>query len=185
MASFRKNEASATANELLSCLSAMKSEYANLRAFADAMKLENADELFADMQGKIEEAETLYRTFLPTVKATSDHFAAVKSVLNSFWNEINGAKGDGSGVTQIFLFGASTTTTASYPTLTHFPFQGMGYEFDEYFWGAKAAQDKYGIYKADIAKCCKGKLKSAGKHPVTGEKLHWVYADEMNNSFVA
>lgn len=133
MASFRKNEASATANELLACLSAMKSEYANLRAFADAMKLENADELFADMQGKIEEAETLYRTFLPTVKATSDHFAAVKSVLNSFWNEINEAKGDGSGVTQIFLFGASTTTTASYPTLTHFPFQGMGYEFDEYF----------------------------------------------------
>lgn len=59
------------------------------------------------------------------------------------------------------------------------------YELDEYFWGAKNAQDKYGIYKADIAKCCKGKLKSAGKHPITGEKLHWIYADEMNNSFVA
>lgn len=59
------------------------------------------------------------------------------------------------------------------------------YELDEYFWGAKEAQDKYGIYKADIAKCCKGKLQSAGKHPTTGEKLHWIYADEMNNSFVA
>lgn len=59
------------------------------------------------------------------------------------------------------------------------------YELDEYFWGAKAAQDKYGIYKADIAKCCKGKLKSAGKHPVTGEKLHWIYVDEINNSCVA
>lgn len=59
------------------------------------------------------------------------------------------------------------------------------YEIDEYFWGAKEAEDKYGIHKADIAKCCKGKLKSAGKHPITGEKLHWVYVDEMNNSSVA
>lgn len=59
------------------------------------------------------------------------------------------------------------------------------YELDEFFWGAKDAEDKYGFHKADIAKCCKGKLKSAGKHPVTGEKLHWVYADEINNSFVA
>lgn len=59
------------------------------------------------------------------------------------------------------------------------------YELDEYFWGAKEADDKYGIHKADIAKCCQGKLQSAGKHPVTGEKLHWVYADEINNSSVA
>ena len=59
------------------------------------------------------------------------------------------------------------------------------YELDEYFWGAKEADDKYGIHKADIAKCCKGKLASAGKHPVTGEKLHWIYTDEMNNSSIA
>lgn len=26
-----------------------------------------------------------------------------------------------------------------------------------------------------ICSCCKGKLKSAGKHPITGEKLHWMY----------
>ena len=50
-------------------------------------------------------------------------------------------------------------------------------ELDEVFWGAKEAQDKYGIYKADIAKCCKGKLRHAGKHPVTGERLTWFYAD--------
>lgn len=59
------------------------------------------------------------------------------------------------------------------------------YELDEYFWGAKEAEDKYGIHKADIAKCCKGKLKSAGKHYITGEKLHWIYTDEINNSFIA
>ena len=59
------------------------------------------------------------------------------------------------------------------------------YELDEYFWGAKEAENKYGVHKADIAKCCKGKLKSAGKHPITGEKLRWVYADQMDNSSVA
>ena len=54
-------------------------------------------------------------------------------------------------------------------------------ELDEYFWGAKEAQDKYGFCKADIAKCCKGKSKHAGKHPTTGERLTWYYvgiADE-------
>ena len=30
----------------------------------------------------------------------------------------------------------------------------------------------------DIIKSCKGKNKSAGKHPVTGEKLKWKYIDE-------
>ena len=50
-------------------------------------------------------------------------------------------------------------------------------ELDEMFWGAKEAQDKYGVYKSDIAKCCKGKFRYAGKHPVTGERLTWFYAD--------
>ena len=50
-------------------------------------------------------------------------------------------------------------------------------ELDEVFWGAKEAQDKYGFHKADIARCCKGKLKHAGKHPITGERLTWYYAD--------
>ena len=59
------------------------------------------------------------------------------------------------------------------------------YELNEYFWGAKEAQDKYEINGSSIARCCLRKLQSAGKHPITGEKLHWVYTDEMNNSFVA
>lgn len=45
------------------------------------------------------------------------------------------------------------------------------------FWGAKEAQDKYGFHKADIAKCCKGKSKHTGKHPITGECLTWFYVD--------
>ena len=31
--------------------------------------------------------------------------------------------------------------------------------------------------KSSITMCCKGKLKSAGKHPVTGESLKWKYID--------
>lgn len=38
--------------------------------------------------------------------------------------------------------------------------------------------EKYNIGKSHISSCCKGKIKSAGKHPVTGEKLVWRYAEE-------
>ena len=29
-----------------------------------------------------------------------------------------------------------------------------------------------------IGSCCKGKQKSAGKHPITNEKLHWMYYED-------
>ena len=32
-----------------------------------------------------------------------------------------------------------------------------------------------------IGQVCLGHRKSAGKHPTTGEKLHWKYADEITN----
>ena len=32
-----------------------------------------------------------------------------------------------------------------------------------------------------IGQVCLGHRKSAGRHPVTGEKLHWKYADEITN----
>lgn len=43
----------------------------------------------------------------------------------------------------------------------------------EIFDSIKDAQEKYNL--SAIAKCCKGKLKSCGKHPETGEKLIWKY----------
>lgn len=46
-------------------------------------------------------------------------------------------------------------------------------ELDEAFWGAKEAYDKYGISRGDISSCISGKLKHAGKHPITGEPLTW------------
>lgn len=41
------------------------------------------------------------------------------------------------------------------------------------------ASEYYNIDRAGISKCCRGKLKSAGKHPVTGEKLVWKYIEEV------
>lgn len=58
-------------------------------------------------------------------------------------------------------------------------------ELNEFFLYAKEVFEKYGIDHSNIIKCCKGKQGSAGRHPITGEKLHWVYADEMDDSSVA
>ena len=58
-------------------------------------------------------------------------------------------------------------------------------ELNEYFISASEAGRKYNININSISQCCLKKRKSAGKHPTTGEKLHWIYADEMNNSSVA
>lgn len=46
-------------------------------------------------------------------------------------------------------------------------------ELDEVFWGAKEVKDKYGINQGSISSCINGKLKHAGKHPITGEPLTW------------
>lgn len=47
-------------------------------------------------------------------------------------------------------------------------------ELNEEFWGAKEAHDKYGICVSSISQCVSGKIKHAGKHPITGEGLTWV-----------
>ena len=47
-------------------------------------------------------------------------------------------------------------------------------ELDEVFDCAKYATDKYGINRGSIGQCIKGKLKSAGCHPITGERLTWL-----------
>lgn len=54
-------------------------------------------------------------------------------------------------------------------------------ELNEEFWGAKEVEDKYGIPASYISACINGMQKSAGKHPITGEKLHWFdIADKEN-----
>ena len=46
-------------------------------------------------------------------------------------------------------------------------------QLNETFDCIKYASDKYGINRGSITSCIKGRLKSAGKHPVTGAKLTW------------
>lgn len=51
-------------------------------------------------------------------------------------------------------------------------------ELDKVFRCAKDASIECGITCSNIYMCLNGYRKSAGKHPITGEKLHWVYFDE-------
>lgn len=46
-------------------------------------------------------------------------------------------------------------------------------ELDEYFGATREVERKYGISHSSISACLNGKQESAGKHPVTGERLHW------------
>jgi group I intron endonuclease len=52
---------------------------------------------------------------------------------------------------------------------------------NEVFGSAREAERKYGIQHSNICKCCMGgkKYKSAGKHPITGERLVWRYYYEQ------
>ena len=47
-------------------------------------------------------------------------------------------------------------------------------QLDEQFETISDVECKYGISHQNINKCINGERKSAGKHPVTGEKLTWV-----------
>lgn len=46
------------------------------------------------------------------------------------------------------------------------------------FDALRDAERIYKIHNTSISACCKGKVKTAGKHPITGEKLVWRYYDE-------
>ena len=48
----------------------------------------------------------------------------------------------------------------------------------EIFGSIIEASEKYEINHSDISSCCKDKLKSAGKYPITGEKLVWKYIED-------
>lgn len=51
-------------------------------------------------------------------------------------------------------------------------------ELQEIFWGATAAKNKYGINDNSIRFSIKNIRPYAGKHPVTGVDLHWLYAQD-------
>ena len=47
-------------------------------------------------------------------------------------------------------------------------------ELDKIFASQAEASRQTGVGQQDISRCCNGKSQSAGKHPITGEKLHWI-----------
>lgn len=55
-------------------------------------------------------------------------------------------------------------------------------ELDREFWGAAEVELELGIDRTYIAACLSGRQKSAGKHPITGEKLHWFDASEYSKA---
>lgn len=48
---------------------------------------------------------------------------------------------------------------------------------NEIFDTLTEAYEEYNVNQGNICECCKGKRKSAGKHPITKEKLVWEYVD--------
>lgn len=47
----------------------------------------------------------------------------------------------------------------------------------------KEASEYYQINHRSISDCCRGRYKSAGKHPVTGEKLIWRYINKKGDEY--
>ncbi|WP_343339058.1 hypothetical protein TPELB_14080 [Terrisporobacter petrolearius] len=46
---------------------------------------------------------------------------------------------------------------------------------NEIFYYLSDASRKYNVNPTCITRCCKGKQKTTGKHPETGEPLKWIY----------
>lgn len=51
-------------------------------------------------------------------------------------------------------------------------------ELNEIFWGAKAAEEKYGINRRSISFVCRGERKHAGKDTESGVRLSWMFAEK-------
>ena len=49
---------------------------------------------------------------------------------------------------------------------------------NETFESMKQASEKYNTNYTSICLCCRRKRRYAGKHPVTGEKLEWMYLED-------
>ena len=48
-------------------------------------------------------------------------------------------------------------------------------ELNQTFSSMTEAQKQTGVNRGLISRCCNGKLKRAGKHPITSEDLHWSF----------
>lgn len=51
-------------------------------------------------------------------------------------------------------------------------------ELNMLFKSSEDAKRKTGVDASDIRKVCRGIKESTGKHPITGEKLHWIFIEK-------
>ena len=51
-------------------------------------------------------------------------------------------------------------------------------ELDEIFDTAVEAHNKYGFSQQHIGAVCRGQRNTCGKHPETGETLHWLFKND-------
>lgn len=51
-------------------------------------------------------------------------------------------------------------------------------ELNQIFWGAQDVENQYCFGNTCITACCTGGQKTSGKHPITGERLHWLYVED-------
>ena len=52
-------------------------------------------------------------------------------------------------------------------------------ELDKYFTSIREAAKECNIVESNIGACFKGRQKTAGKHPITGERLHWKKLEKL------
>lgn len=52
-------------------------------------------------------------------------------------------------------------------------------ELNEYFYSAGEIERKYNINHQNVILCVNGKRETCGKHPITGEKLHWIREERV------
>ena len=57
-------------------------------------------------------------------------------------------------------------------------------ELDRTFWGSTQVEQEGITKQSYVSAVLSGKQKTAGKHPDTGEPLHWIYANEQNCNVV-
>jgi group I intron endonuclease len=62
--------------------------------------------------------------------------------------------------------------------LRHTKFAVFCVELGMTFQSSEDAKRKIGVDASDIRKCCKGLINHAGRHPETGQRLHWVFLDK-------
>ena len=53
---------------------------------------------------------------------------------------------------------------------------------NEEFLSIREAARTYKIHNTTISRACRGIYKTAGEHPITGERLMWMYAEEVTSN---